>query len=415
MNGSAEVNAGLRRLKGIRLCWIVEPLLAYYATSVIVVIGVGFGTALVRPYEDHPYARAKDFWSNFAIWDSEWYRRIADEGYSYNVERMSNTAFYPAYPLAASLLAHAADVRTDLALVIISHICLLGAFIVIRSYVCSRFPMQGAETSAFVLMAVGLFPTTFYFRMAYTESMFLLWLVLTLYSMEKSWPLFVTVALVGVATATRGVGVALLGPLLVHLWRTSSSVRSFALRALIYAVLACWGIAAYAGYLALQFNEPLAFAKTQVHWGRPITQPLAATIWRLVTFSPVHDVYDALSPCCWRLQPPRNLPLFNLMFANPIYLLIAALSIVVGALKRWLNAEEVVLGALLLLIPYVTQSDRMCMASQARFASVVFPMYIVFGRALLRLTPLSVGLLCGICGLMLGIYSALFVSWYWFY
>jgi hypothetical protein len=89
--------------------------------------------------------------------------------------------------------------------------------------------------------------------------------------------------------------------------------------------------------------------------------------------------------------------------------------VVIGARRRWLNARELLLSAGLLLMAYGLQASRACMSSHARYASVVFPVYIVLGQLLHRApAPLAAALLA-ISGLMLGIYSAMFVSWYWFY
>lgn len=86
-----------------------------------------------------------------------------------------------------------------------------------------------------------------------------------------------------------------------------------------------------------------------------------------------------------------------------------------GARRKWLNAREILLAVGLLGIALWFQATRTCMMSQARYASVIFPVYMVMGQVLTRLPGPLVGMLCAISGVMLAIYSALFVSWYWFY
>src|SRR5205807_1571849 len=114
--------------------------------------------------------------------------------------------------------------------------------------------------SSYTLLAMGLLPTTFFWRMAYTESMFLCVAIVAMVAMGRRWPLPIVAVLVGLATAVRPVGLALLLPMAWHVWNTSASpegeqspfapktaqkgavsarVRQFALR-LAYAVpLAC--------------------------------------------------------------------------------------------------------------------------------------------------------------------------------
>jgi hypothetical protein len=75
----------------------------------------------------------------------------------------------------------------------------------------------------------------------------------------------------------------------------------------------------------------------------------------------------------------------------------------VGAKRRWLSSKECTLSALLLLIPYVTQAYRTCMASEARCASVVFPAYIVMGHLLWPIPAPLAAMLLSISAVFLGI------------
>src|SRR5207253_3893895 len=103
---------------------------------------------------------------------------------------------------------------------------------------------------------------------------------------------------------------------------------------------------------------------------------------------------------------------FNLQFANSIYFLGSAGLIGIGCWKRWLTAEEVLVSVPLLLVPYVTRSFEMCMASQGRFAAAVVPIYPVVGQILARLpVALAVTLLAGAAALMTA-YAALFGAGY---
>src|SRR5207302_2380271 len=103
-----------------------------------------------------------------------------------------------------------------------------------------------------VMLALGFFPTTFFMRMAYSESILLLSSILALYAMERRWPLLGIACIVGFATATRAVGVGLLLPFFLHLRRESPRPTVFARRLWLFPV-ACWGIAAYAIYLYFAF------------------------------------------------------------------------------------------------------------------------------------------------------------------
>jgi hypothetical protein len=104
-----------------------------------------------------------------------------------------------------------------------------------------------------------------------------------------------------------------------------------------------------------------------------------------------------------------------MMFANPIYLLLTGALLFLGAWRNWLNRQELLVGALLLLIPYALQGHRTCMAAQARFASVVFPAYFVLGEILARLPAWLSAPILVFSGSLMALYAAMFSLWYWYY
>src|SRR5262245_14332193 len=98
-------------------------LLAYYLTSLVAVIGVVFGHEFLELPNDG-VARRSDLLRSFANWDGAWYLKIQHAGYHYHSRQASDVAFFPAYPLAAGIVARATGWRIDLALLIVSHFCL---------------------------------------------------------------------------------------------------------------------------------------------------------------------------------------------------------------------------------------------------------------------------------------------------
>ena len=80
--------------------------------------------------------------------------------------------------------------------------------------------------------------------------------------------------------------------------------------------------------------------------------------------------------------------------------------------KKWLTGNEVVLAVSLLAIPYFTRSFEMCMDAFGRFASIVFPVYIVVAQLLVRLPAWLATALLAVSGFFLGAFSALFSAWY---
>jgi hypothetical protein len=237
--------------------------------------------------------------------------------------------------------------------------------------------------------------------MTYSESTFLLICLLFLLGTQRGWPLLGVAFLAGLASASRPVGVGLLLPLLLYAWHRSPSCRAFLGRAALAIPVGCWGLLAYAAYLKANFSDPLAFARTQQHWGSPVPS-LETKMSALLSYEPIWQNFLR--------EPIADWSVFTWELVNPIYFVATAALVVWGTWRARLNAYEAALGGVLLLIPYVTRACEMNMASTARFAAVVFPIYLVLGESLARLPPIvSVGLL-GISAFFLGAFSALFAA-----
>lgn len=418
----------------------------YCLTSIVVVVAVVFAVDFVPVYTGHPESQTRvDLPSAFAAWDGVWYVRIVSAGYAYDPERMSTVAFFPLYPWLATALVYVTGIRPEWALLFVSHGALIGVFSLLAAYVHRRFPEADAELVEYTLLAMGLFPTTFFLRMTYTESVFLLVVVLALYGMERNWRLLAVASIVGLATAARMVGLALIPVFGLYVWQrlrkgeasrsalygqseapsragdaamsvhgTRRALSSWLVRITLLAPICCWGLLAYMLFQWVAFGEPLAFIKTQDHW-----TIRSMDFWdhlvRLMTVEPIRGVYDPSHQCYWGNVPPEGNVAFNLNAANPVYFFVAMGLVGLGAYKGWLNSRELLLSTGLLLMVYCLQSVRGCMVGHARYAAVVFPAYIVLGNLLHRAPPAFAGAMLAISGLFLAIYSAMFVSWYWFF
>ncbi len=388
-------------------------LLTYYLTSLIAVIGVAFGHEFLK-LPLHARAKAADFPAAFANWDGEYYVEIADKGYRYDVNVPSNVAFFPALPLLARWLTTLTGLRTDAALLIVAQVSLAGAFMLLAAYVGRSADAGRVESAPWALIALGVWPTTFFFRMAYSESLFLLTTLAALYGMERRWPILAIALVCGAAAATRPVGICLAAPFAWHLWRTSGGWMRLLPR-LAWIPLAAWGLLAFMLFQYLEFGNALAFAETQENWRRRAPAPWTTRVTDLLTLEPVRGVFDAASPCYWQRGTTEINALFSLHLANPIYWLAGLILIGIGAWKRWLTSYELLLAASLLIVPYALRGHEMCMTGMARFTAAAFPIYLVLGRLLARLpTPIAPALVA-LSGFLLGCYAALFAAWHQFF
>jgi hypothetical protein len=282
-----------------------NALVTYCLTLVIVVAGVCVGDRLLQPrYQSITSSTA--FVAKLAAWDGVQYVRIARRGYRYHPERPSTVAFFPAFPLCGRWLSALTGGSVAASLLAAAHGSLLGAFVLLNKYIRCRFPNENdGRFASLVLLAMGLWPPTMFFRMAYSEALLLVVAMGAMLAMERTrHPMFVA-CLVGFGTATRLVGIALIGPFLLYLWDRSMDcdatrkLRSFALSALLWTPLACWGIVSFTLFQAIAFGEPLAFAKAQQNFRlRRDAAPLEQ--WgRAALLEPLWSVYDPSSPAHW--------------------------------------------------------------------------------------------------------------------
>lgn len=398
----------------VSLSYCIRAAAAAFAlSSVVVLLGVQFGVQFVA-VRNHQTAL-----DGMLSWDGQHYRTIAENGYDFRPDAPSNVAFFPAFPLAAGGLAWATRMSAPSALVVVSNACLAGCFALLALYVRDRYARAGPGLVWSVLAALALVPLTFFFHMAYSESMFVLVSLVALYAMRRRWPLVVIALVVGLATAVRPVGVALVPVLLLYLWRVEPHAERHLGQRLLQIAwvvpLSVWGLIGYMTYLGLKFDAPLAFATTQSYWRMRPEVDLGSRAMALLTLEPIWSVYVPNAANFWRVHEIGEQPYFSLLFANPIYFVATAALVLVGARKRWLDGRETLLSAGLLLIPYVTRSFEMCMASQARFAAAVFPIYLVLGRALNAAPPMAAGSVAAIGGLLLGAYAALFAAGFYLF
>lgn len=412
-------------------------VITYYLTSLVVLLGVLLGLDFFEragpplPPREIPIS-ADPFLLATTHWDGRHYLEIVREGYSYDLQRRSNVAFFPLYPVLVAGVHRAAGLGVEWAGLLVAHVLLLAAFVLLAAYVQRRYFRDSPQSAAWAVLAFGLFPTTFFLRMSYSESTFLLLAVLAMFGIQRRWRPIVVAGIVGLATATRPVGVALLAPLWLYVWGRSESREAVSEpsgphpqplsrwrergvlkrlgRITCLTPLALWGLLGYMVFQYAEFGEPLAFAKTQSHWQQRPAEVWGEKALALAAWEPIWSAYMPSTPG-YAGRPAAAVPAwFSLPLANPVFFVVAAALVGLGAAKRWLSGPEILLAAGLLLIPYATRGFDMCMASQGRFAAVVFPMYLVMGRLLCAAPPaVSVGVFA-LSAVYLAIYAALFAA-----
>jgi hypothetical protein len=397
------------RLRARRWDWLA----CYAGGTLVVVLAVLFGRAFCAPPATGQ-SSPNTLLASFARWDGTYYRDIARDGYSYRPGRQSTIHFWPLYPLLGSAAAALTGLPIEWALVLVSNLCFAAALALLGGYAELRGPPDVPRFRTATLLALAFLPAGFFFRMAYSESLFLLLCAAFLYLHERREHPLALAGVAGLAILTRPVGVALLPPLVVSVLGRGYGRQRAAGWLCICLPVALGGLAAFFFYSDAVFGDPLAPVRDRTTlWQLRPPPPAPEKVFVLLTLQPVWEIFQPGSPAYWGNHlPPGQVP-FALYTANPLYFVAALALLAFGAARGWLNRAEVLLTAGLLLIPYWANGHETHLLSMARYASVALPLYPVLGRLFAAVPPAVAAGALGLSGFFLAVYAALFGQGYW--
>lgn len=340
----------------------------------------------------------------FTRWDAMWYIDIARRGYWFKA-----LAFFPLYPAAIAGLRWLTDMSAAWSAILISNAALVGVMVVfwllVREHYGERLASQ--TTRCFLL-----FPTAFFLSAAYTESLFLLLVLLTFWLAERRqlWAAGLTGFL---AALTRNQGVLLIVPLIGAYaqlaWGSPEPSRLWRwVRADVLAVAGpAAGLLAFAVWQGLVFHRAGAFLAVQAAWGRVVAPPwvgIVAAIGRVISGEP--------------LQASTVLSMMDLLAALAFLGLI-----VVGVRQRLPWSWLVFSGAAWLMdVSAPALGGESPLLSMTRLVLVLFPGFV--SLAMLTDTaakPGAGGVRAGTLGTMVpwvfpmfqAMFFAIFATWRW--
>jgi hypothetical protein len=287
--------------------------------------------------------------------DVNWYVGIAEHGYeqiAFNNDVPRNWAFFPLFPLLLRLASYVTGefVLTGMAF---SHICfLLALFLLHRLSLLFGLNADDGDRSLFYL---AFFPTSYFFSIPLPESLFLMLTVASFYfaKSERWW----LAGLCGAfASATRTTGVLLLPALALLYWEMYRPLpRAHALRKDGLALLLIpAGLLSYMIYLHQVTGNALAFKSAMAAWGRKTG----------FFFSPLLEYLS---------RPGEIAAHWDFRLWNFLAVVIA-LACGLALLRR----RQFALATYALMAVLVALSSTL-LQSQARYAMVVFPVYLVLG------------------------------------
>lgn len=215
-------------------------------------------------------------------WDSYWFLNIARNGYKYYgpqdqgnkdeaFERETNITPFPLYPLLIKGLSPLC--RKDLSKtgLFISLYSFLGLCFLLYRYVQRR---EGEEIAARSLLYLALYPTAFIYQAIYSESLFLLLIVLAFFEAQRGR--FLSSGCAGMlASMTRISGVLLAPCLLVDFFDQAppGKKRAGLFKGLAAATLTGLGLINYFLYLYKLTGDPWAYFTAQQGWVKHTVWP----------------------------------------------------------------------------------------------------------------------------------------------
>lgn len=205
--------------------------------------------------------RLPKFIYSLANFDGIHYLLIARDGY-YHYEQ----AFFPLYPILIKAVTFVLFNNHLVAGLIVSNLCFLLSLIILKRLVALLFPKKQILSKFFWL--IFAFPTAFFFNAYYTESLFFLLLISSLYLLRIKkyfWAAFFA----GLASGTRLVGIFLLIPFLFTIFKEKLLLKTKKSHILIWLfVLSPFvGLFCYMAYLWITVHDPFFFFNSQPAFG----------------------------------------------------------------------------------------------------------------------------------------------------
>lgn len=197
-------------------------------------------------------------WANF---DGVHYLSIAENGYG-----IYQQAFFPFFPLMLKLLSFIFLGSYIIAGLVIVHLSFFIALYFFYKLVKLDYSEKIANWSVLFLI---FFPTSFFFVSIYTESLLLMFVILSFYLTRKKNFILASV-IAGFASATKLVGIFLLPVLILEFYLQNKDriyLKSYILHLISIIVLSSSGLVAYIFYLWKVYGDPLLFVHSLPAFG----------------------------------------------------------------------------------------------------------------------------------------------------
>jgi hypothetical protein len=386
----------------LNICWnryrrYIRIILLYTVFSLVMTLA-GYAAFRTIPWApDYGHINpVKHNWLNvFLRWDAIHYANIA--GMGYGVYSQGNYAFFPLYPVLIWCLSAATGMQFAVSGIIISRFGFLAAVIMLYELARNEFGEKLAERSVICLF---VFPGSFFFLSAYTESLSLLLAVCTfLFCRRKKWlAASLTVMLFG---ALKQIGVVLgLIVLLEYLRQADNKLKNIR-PDILWLCFIPLGLFSYMAYLWLVKGDPLYFLGCEQYYQRRLELP------GIPIYTSAVNTVGALRCGLYKtLEQQLRLKSYIL----EIFMSVSAGGLLVYVFRR-LDRHYFIYCVIMIIIPFSTAVGTEGLCGMMRYAVVLFPLYFaaahLFERKSFKYAYLTIGSILNV------VFMSLFACWYW--
>lgn len=274
---------------------LLVPVVVFVVTRSYLFVLARAAPAVLSPLHRYPiYLPRTDplarFWTWTSPWfrfDARWYVNVAEHGYRYGSIDVTNTNFFPLYPVLIRMFQPIALGSPWLSAWFISNAAFLAALIALWRWALLRWR---PEVALRVLLLVSCFPFAFFFAAPYAEPLFLACAVAAFWLADRGqwgW----AAALGGLSAIARPVGVAVVVALVILAARRRDT------RSAAVAAVSIVPFLAFVLYLWITTGHPLAFTVYHTAGWVPPRGGLVSTVTRQfhTSLSPFDRVDAAVS------------------------------------------------------------------------------------------------------------------------
>jgi hypothetical protein len=345
-------------------------LRAVVASRLIVLVAGAYGVLVPRRWGFSPVSTHLGALGNALVgpatrFDAAYYLSIASHGYTRNSVL---PVFFPLYPLLIHVFSYVTG-SDAIAGVAISWASFGIALVLLHRLTELELGKRAADATVLLL---AFTPLSFFFTAVYTESLFLLFSVGTIYAArQERWAL--AGILGALATLTRVTGILLVVPILImHL----PSRRRLG-RHLGWVLLMPAALVGYLAFLAARGFSWRAPFQDEAHWDRHTTGPIAGIEWaaRLAIKSAgaiVRGAQPVYDPTRFGPLSPDGNAVFLLL------VLVIAGVVLVSCLRR-LPLEYGAYAAMALLMCVSSPVAGQPLVSLDRYVLTIFPLWMAAG------------------------------------